>query len=77
MCIEQDKQAGRQKKKRKRRDKPLREALLIKPTESRTDADVLKEIHKKAKPEDTDTEVRSIRQTRSAGIPMDRTQDQK
>lgn len=55
-------------RKKKRLPKPKREALLIKPAEGRSYAEVLREIRGKANPADTGTEVRSIRQTRSGGV---------
>lgn len=56
------------KRKRKRRPKTKRDALLIKPTEGKTYAEVLSEIRSKVNPEDTGTDVRSIRQTRTGEV---------
>lgn len=55
-------------KKKKKQQKPRPDALLIKPAEGKTYAEVLKEIREKIKPEDTETEVNRIRQTRAGDI---------
>lgn len=55
-------------KKPKRRGRTRPEALLIKPAGGRSYAEVLGEIRSKAKPEDSETEVKAIRQTRSGGV---------
>lgn len=56
------------KKKMMKRGKPRAEALLIKSTQGRSYADVLGELRKKVKPEDSETEIRSIRQTKAGGV---------
>lgn len=56
---------NRGKRKKKRKAKPFLEAFLIKPTGIRTYAEELGEIRSRTKPENSDAEVRSIRQTRS------------
>ena len=51
---------------RRRRTRPP--ALLIKPTEGKTFAEVLSEIRYKIKPEDNGAEVSSIRKTKGGGV---------
>lgn len=53
---------------RKRETKPRPEALLIKPTQGQTYAGVLQEIKKAAKPEETHTDIKAIRRTRTGDI---------
>lgn len=55
---------GGQLKKRK----PQREALLIKPAQGKSYAEVLREIRAKVNPTDTRTEIRAIRRTRSGEV---------
>lgn len=59
--------ATERRKKTKRRKLP-REALLIKPAEGKTYAEVLREIRTKVNPADTETVVRAIRRTRSGEV---------
>lgn len=72
--LDENKQCLRPKAKRRKRNKkkkppkPRLDALLIKPAEGKSYAEVLGEIREKVKPEDTETEVRCIRQTRSGDI---------
>lgn len=48
--------------------KPKNDAVVIAPGPGKTYADILKEIRSKVKPEDTETDVRSIRQTRAGHV---------
>lgn len=57
------------KKRQQRRKKRLRlDALLIKPAEGKSYEDVLRDIKAKIKPEDTGTDVQSIRQARNGDL---------
>lgn len=60
----------RKRKKRGRRSKPKHklDALLIKPAQGKSFAEVLREIRSQAKPEESGTEVRAIRQTRAGHV---------
>ena len=55
-----------EKTRKRRRTRPS--ALLIKPTEGKTFAEVLSEIRYRMKPEENGAEVSSIRKTRSGGV---------
>lgn len=61
---------SKQKRRRKRKRKPTikRTALIIKPAEGNSYADVLREIRSKATPEESETEVRGIRQTKTGDV---------
>lgn len=61
----------RTRKKPERKPKPKREAVLIKPAEGKTYAEVLGEIRVKIKPEDTNTVIKSIRQTKHGEVLME------
>lgn len=54
--------------KKAKQIKPRLEAILIKPSEGKSYSEILRELRQKVKPEDTETEVRTIRQTRSGGV---------
>jgi len=56
------------KRARPRPKKPRAEAILIKPLGGRSFADVLGQIRTKAKPEETDTIIRSIRRTQNGDV---------
>lgn len=61
-----------------RKPKPRRDAILIKPAQGTTYAEVLKEIRSKTNPEASQAEVKSIRQTRAGGVLLelgDKTKD--
>uniref|UniRef100_T1HVK9 CCHC-type domain-containing protein n=1 Tax=Rhodnius prolixus TaxID=13249 RepID=T1HVK9_RHOPR len=62
------KKTKKNKNKKTTQKRPLSDALLIKPAEGKSYAEVLGEIRGKVKPEDTETEVKCIRQTRTGDI---------
>lgn len=69
-----EKATAPRKRNSKEKDKRIREAkwrpdaLLIKPAQGQTYAGVLQEIKKAAKPEETQTDIKAIRRTRTGGI---------
>lgn len=58
----------RKKRKRKRRRKPALEAVLISPAEGQTYANVLADLRRKIKPEETGVRVKNLRPTVSGKI---------
>lgn len=57
--------------KERRQKKQRLPALLIKPSQGKTYADVLREIRQNANPADTGTEVKSIRRTKAGDVLME------
>lgn len=57
-----------QAKNATKRKKPRSEAILIKPSEGKSYADILRAIRGGIKPEDTDTEVKGVRKTRAGDV---------
>lgn len=57
-----------QRQPRKLKKRPRLDAVLIKPANGKTYSDVLRDIKSKIKLEDTDTDIKSIRQTRSGDV---------
>lgn len=55
-------------RKKSRQIKLRTEALLIKPAQGRTYSEVLSQIRQSVKPEETETEIRAVRQTRSGDV---------
>lgn len=53
---------------KKRRARPRNDALLIRPAQGKTYADILREIRQNVKPEETETVIKSIRQTKMGGV---------
>ena len=68
-------QATQQKPRAKLRRKTKAEALLVKPADGRSYSDVLREIKQAVRPEDTETAIKAVRQTRSGGILLEFGQD--
>lgn len=56
------------KRPKKKRTRVRSEAVLIRPADGKTYADVLGEIRRNVKPEETETEIRCIRQTRAGDV---------
>lgn len=59
---------GPKNKERERPPKMRREAVLIKPAKGKTYVEILSEIRKNVNPDDTQTDVKSIRQTRAGDV---------
>lgn len=61
----------KKKKKQKKRHKPRPAAILVRPAGDVSYADILREMKSKTRPEDSGTEIKTIRQTRAGGMLME------
>ena len=74
-------EGSKEEELRSRRRRPVRrkrpEAVLIKPADGKSYAEVLGKIRQKIKPEETEAEIRSIRRTRTGDVLLEMSNNSK